>query len=404
MTAPPYMRPGAIGGLQIANRLVRASTSETRATAEGDATEALASFYGELAAGGVGLILTGHIYVEARGQASANQPGLYDDGQIAAMRRVTDSVHAAGGLIFAEIGHAGSQTKLSSVDPIAPSATANEMSGRQPREMSTDDIDTVVAAFGGAARRAVEAGYDGVHIHGGNGYLISEFSSPITNHRTDEWGGSADRRSRFFLAVYDAVRSAVGADTPVTARIGLADSIVDGLTVEESVERAQRLAERGVDGLEPTYGIMRSYIENIPPYVAVSSGQAVKNVLVQRLVRPRAQQAHYRAFARALKAAVTVPVILVGGIRTTEVMTEILESGDADFLAMSRPFIREPDLVNKLAAGRTGMVDCVSCNMCLAHDGSDPLRCWRSSPAAVAAHIYKHYVRDRTRRLLASKG
>lgn len=393
MTTPLYLSPGVIGELHIANRLVRASTSETMATAEGTATERLASFYGELAAGGVGLILTGHIYVETRGQASANQLGLYDDGQIPAMRVVTDAVHAAGGVIFAELGHAGSQTALIDVDPIAPSVTANAMYGRQPRAMTSDDIDFVLDSFANAARRAVDAGYDGIHIHGGNGYLISEFSSPITNRRTDEWGGSADRRSRFFLAVYDAVRSAVGTQTPITARIGLADSMVGGLTIQESVDRAQNLAKRGVDGLEPTYGIMRNYLENIPLYVSVNSSQAVKNVLLQRLVRPKAAEAHYRAFARALKTSVTVPIILVGGIRTTETMTAILNSGDADFLAMSRPFIREPDLVNKLSAGRTGMVDCVSCNMCLTHDGTDPLRCWRSSPAAVAAHIYTHHIR-----------
>ena len=398
MTPPLYLSPGVIGEVHIANRLVRASTSETMATAEGTATERLASFYGELAAGGVGLILTGHIYVETRGQASANQLGLYDDSQIPAMRVVTDAVHAAGGVIFAELGHAGSQTALTGVDPIAPSVTANAMYGRQPRAMTSDDINFVIDSFANAARRAVDAGYDGIHIHGGNGYLISEFSSPITNHRTDEWGGSANRRSRFFLAVYDAVRSAVGSQTPITARIGLADSIAGGLTIQESVVLAQELAKRGVDGLEPTYGIMRSYRENIPLYVSVNSSQAVKNVLLQRLVRPKATEAHYRAFARALKASVTVPIILVGGIRTTEMMTAILGSGDADFLAMSRPFIREPDLVNKLSAGRTGMVDCVSCNMCLTHDGTDPLRCWRSSPAAVGAHIYTHHIRGRIRK------
>jgi len=395
MTVASYMRPGVIGGLDIPNRLVRASTSETMATTEGDATEMLSSLYGELAAGGVGLILTGHIYVEARGQASANQMGLWHDAQISSMRSVTDAVHAEGGIIFAEIGHAGSQTTLSGFDPIAPSATANEMYGRQPQAMTNDDVLSVIDSFGAAARRAVDAGYDGIHIHGGNGYLISEFSSPITNRRTDEWGGSADRRSRFFLSVYDAVRSAVGSHIPVTVRIGLADSMEGGLSVAESVERAQRLAERGVDGFEPTYGIMRSYVENIPRYVSVGGSQAAKNVLFQRLVRPKAPEAHYREFARILKGSVAVPIILVGGIRTTETMTEILESGDADFLAMSRPFIREPDLAKKLAVGRTGMVDCVSCNMCLAHDGSDPLRCWRLSPKGVISHIYRHYIRDR---------
>ena len=368
------------------------------ATPDGAGTPELADLYGTLAAGGAGLLLTGHIYVEPRGQASANQPGLYDDRLVDSLVQVTDAVHAADGRIFAEIGHAGSQTMLAEVGPIAPSPTANEMYGLRPREATPDDIADVIAAFGQAARRAKQAGFDGVHIHGGNGYLISEFSSPITNTRTDEWGGDAERRGRFVLAVYDAVRGAVGDDYCVTARIGIGDSISGGLEIPESVERVRLLAERGLDAVEVSYGIMKSYLENIRTYVAVGPAQAARNALVQRLVKPQGPEAYYRHFARAVKEAVDIPVILVGGIRTTETMSDLLRSGDADFLAMSRPFIREPDLANKLAAGRSGMVECVSCNMCLVHDGFDPLRCWRSSPAATAAHIYTHHIRSRLAR------
>ena len=393
--AAPYLEPGKIGSLTLRNRLVRASTSETMAAADGSGTPQLANLYGTLAAGGAGLLLTGHIYVEPRGRASANQPGLYDDRLVESMVQITDAVHANEGRIFAEIGHAGSQTTMPEVGPIAPSATANEMYGLQPREATLHDIDAVIAAFGLAARRAKEAGFDGVHIHGGNGYLISEFSSPITNMRTDEWGGDPERRGRFVLAVYDAVRGAVGDDFCVTARIGIGDSIAGGLEVSESVERVRLLAERGLDAVEVSYGIMKSYLENIRTYVAVDLAQAAKNVLVPRLVKPKGPEAYYRHFARAVKEAVEIPVILVGGIRTTQTMTDLLQSGDVDFLAMARPFIREPDLANKLAAGRTGTVECVSCNMCLVHDGFDPLRCWRTSPAAVAAHVYTHHIRRR---------
>ena len=387
-----YLEPGNIGSLTLRNRLVRASTSETMATADGAGTPDLARLYGKLAAGGAGLLLTGHIYVEKRGQASANQPGLYDDRLVESMVQVTGAVHAENGRIFAEIGHAGSQTMMPEVGPIAPSATANEMYGLQPREATPDEIEAVITAFGSAARRAKEAGFDGVHIHGGNGYLISEFSSPITNRRSDEWGGDAERRGRFMLEVYDAVRSAVGEGFPVTARIGIGDSIAGGIDTSESIERVRVLAGRGLDAVEVSYGIMKSYLENIRKYVAVDFSQAAKNALVQRLVKPKGAEAYYRHFASAVKEAVDIPVILVGGVRTTETMTDVLESGDADFIAMARPFIREPDLANKLAAGRTGTVECVSCNMCLVHDGFDPLRCWRTSPVAVAAHVYAHYI------------
>ena len=369
------------------------------AAPDGAGTPELANLYATLAAGGVGLILTGHIYVEPRGQASTNQPGLHEDRLVKSMVQITDAVHAANGRIFAEIGHAGSQTMLPEVGPIAPSPTANEMYGLQPREAAPDDIADVIDAFGQAARRAKEAGFDGVHIHGGNGYLISEFSSPLTNLRTDEWGGDAERRGRFVLAVYDAVRSEVGDDFCVTARIGISDSIAGGLEVSESVERVRLLAERGLDGVEVSYGVMRTYLENIRTYVAVGPAQAARNGLVQRLVKPSGPEAYYRHFARAVKETVDIPVILVGGIRTTQTMADIIRSGDADLLAMSRPFIREPDLADKLAAGRTGTVECVSCNMCLAHDGFEPLRCWRTSPASVAAHIYTRHRRGRfTRR------
>lgn len=367
------------------------------ATETGEATPQLADLYGALAAGNVGLSLTGHIYVHPRGRASANQAGLHDDQLIEPLRRVTAAVHQNGGLIFAEISHAGSQTMLPAIGPIAPSPTSNHMYGVRPSEATVNDIESVIDSFGGAARRAKAAGFDGIHIHGGNGYLISEFSSPLTNRRTDEWGGDAHRRDRFVLAVYDAVRAAVGPDLAVTARIGVEDSIQGGLDAPESIARIRRLRARGLDAVEVSYGIMNSYLENIRPYVAVDAGQAIRNLLVQRLTKPEGAEAYYRHFARSIKRHVEIPVILVGGIRTTETMEDVLTSGDADYVAMARPFIREPDLVRRLEAGHTGSVECVSCNMCLAHDGFDPLQCWRSSPVAVLEHVYTRYVRGRRR-------
>ncbi|MCE2524601.1 MAG: NADH:flavin oxidoreductase [Acidimicrobiia bacterium] len=394
-SAPPYLQPGRIGSLTLPNRLVRGATSETMASASGVVYDSFVELYRRLAEGGAGLLLTGHMYVDPRGQASANQTGIHDDRVIPGLRRATEAVHEAGGRIFAQIGHCGSQTMMSSITPVAPSPVPNAMYTIQPVELTSAEIRELVQAFGSAAGRAAEAGFDGIHIHGGNGYLISEFCSPHANTRDDEWGGDAERRSRFFFEVAEAVRAAVGDELPVTARLSVEDSVPGGLQREESLERARGLAERGIDGFETTYGVMRSYFENIRPYVAVGRAQAWRNLLVQRARQPAGVEAYYRPFARAVKDASGRPIILVGGVRTTETMTDILESGDADFLAMARPFIREPDLVRKLEAGRTGGVECVSCNMCLAHDGFDPLRCWRDSPRAVAVHIRKHYWTNR---------
>ena len=257
----------------------------------------------------------------------------------------------------------------------------NPIYARQPDEASEADIAETIGAFAAAAVRAKAAGFDGVHIHGGNGYLIAEFASPHANRRTDRWGADAAGRARFSIEVARAVRAAVGADFPVTMRIGLADSVPDGLTLEESLDRAEALAAEGIDAFEVTLGIMGSYLENIRPYVAVGIGRAIADWLLPRLWRPAGPQAYYRDFARALRARVDLPIILVGGVRSTDVMEDLVASGDADFLALSRPFIRQPDLPKRLMAGHRGVPDCVSCNICLAHDGYDALKCWRKNPA-----------------------
>ena len=394
---PLFLQPGRIGSLEVPNRLVRGATSETMATPEGIVTDSYVELYRRLAEGGAGLILTGHMYVDRRGQASANQTGIHHDRVIPALSRTTEAVHDEGGRIFAQLGHCGSQTKLPGIRPVAPSPVPNAMYGVQPEELTPADIEALVRAFGEAARRAAAAGFDGIHIHGGNGYLISEFCSPHANSRTDAWGGDAARRSRFMFEVYAAVRAAVGDGFPVTARLSVEDSVPGGLQREESLQRARILAKRGIDGFETTYGVMRSYLENIRPYVAVQRAQAWRNLLVQRAWKPAGAEAYYRPFARAAKEATGLPVILVGGVRTTDAMSDILAGGDADFLAMARPFIREPDLVRKLEAGRTGGMACVSCNMCLEHDGFDPLRCWRTGPRSVALHIGKTYWTNRRR-------
>ncbi len=397
MAEAVYLQPGEIGKLALKNRLVRAATSEAMAGEGGAVTDSLIGLYRDLAKGGAGLIITGHMFVEPRGQYTPRQTGIHRDNLVARLRALTDAVHEHGGVIFAELAHAGSQSLIPQVTPIAPSVIPNAIFARQPVEMTERDIGEVVASFGKAATRARQAGFDGIHIHGGNGYLISEFSSPHANRRQDKWGGDAYRRSAFVNAVYKAVRSSVGLDMPVTARLGIADAVSDGLGIEESVGRVKALAEAGLDGIETTCGVMTTYVENIRPYVAVSLGRALATGLVPRLFEPAGAEAYYREFARSISQAVDIPVILVGGIRTTDTMQDVLESGDADFLAMARPFIREPDIARRITAGRRGMVDCVSCNICLMHDGTDPLRCWRKKPRDLAFHVYCKLWRDRRR-------
>jgi 2,4-dienoyl-CoA reductase-like NADH-dependent reductase (Old Yellow Enzyme family) len=388
-----FMQAGRIGKLVLKNRLVRAATSETMATDDGAATDELINLYSDLAHGGAGLIITGHIYVEPRGQYEPRQLGLDHDSRIAPLARVTDAVHRNGGIIFAELSHAGSQSLIPQIVPLAPSIVPNAIFARPPTEMTDADIRKVIADFGTAAARAKRAGFDGIHLHSGNGYLLAQFNSPHTNRRDDRWGGDAQRRMQFILDVYGAVREATAPDFPITARLGLADAVSNGLAVEDGLDIARQLAARGLAALEVTYGVMTSYRENIRPYAGTTRWRAIADGMLHRTFSAPVAEAYYRPFARAAKSAIDIPIILIGGLRSTGVMDDVVRSGDADFLAMARPFVREPDLANKIAGGRRGPVDCVSCNICFLHEGIDPLQCWRT-PSAMLAHIYKHYLKS----------
>jgi 2,4-dienoyl-CoA reductase-like NADH-dependent reductase (Old Yellow Enzyme family) len=388
-----FMQAGRIGKLVLKNRLVRAATSETMATDDGAATDELINLYSDLARGGAGLIITGHIYVEPRGQYEPRQLGLDHDSRIAPLARVTDAVHRNGGIIFAELSHAGSQSLIPQIVPLAPSIVPNAIFARPPTEMTDADIRKVIADFGTAAARAKRAGFDGIHLHSGNGYLLAQFNSPHTNRRDDRWGGDAQRRMQFILDVYGAVREATAPDFPITARLGLADAVSNGLAVEDGLDIARQLAARGLAALEVTYGVMTSYRENIRPYAGTTRWRAIADGMLHRTFSAPVAEAYYRPFARAAKSAIDIPIILIGGLRSTGVMDDVVRSGDADFLAMARPFVREPDLANKIAGGRRGPVDCVSCNICFLHEGIDPLQCWRT-PSAMLAHIYKHYLKS----------
>ena len=389
MAVEMLFEPGRIGPITVKNRFVRAATSETMSQPSGAITDAYRTLYRDLARGGAGLILTGHMFVHPRGRYFHRQAGIHSDSLVPSLRQFTSMIHGEGGTIFAELGHAGSQCRDPDVTPMAPSPVENFVSARAPVSATGDEIEEAIASFGQGARRAREAGFDGVHIHAGHGYLISEFSSPHGNRRDDDWGGDAARRSRFVLAVYGAVREAVGADFPVTVKLGMADSMeAGGLQLEESLDRAAALEDAGVDAIEVSVGIMHLLTKSAGEFVGVTAKRAFQDLVAHRLFYPAAPEAYFLPAARAAKQRLKrVPVILVGGIRTTDTMGRILAEGAADYISMARPFIREPDLPNRIIAGKRGLVDCVSCNVCMEHEGHDPLQCWRIDKWMLLRHL-----------------
>lgn len=343
--------PVKIGALELKNRLVRSATAEHLATEPiGRATPALASLYGELARGGVGLLITGHAYVAPEGKAHTEMLSAHCDQVVPGLRTLTGAVHAGGGRIALQINHAGRQCEDPNVSrTLAPSAVPTP-SGSTPQEMTPDEIVEAIDAFGQAARRAQSAGFDAVQLHAAHGYLIGQFLSPHTNRRQDAWGGDFERRLRFLASVCEAVRGQVGREFPVFVKLGMMDNlelVPDGLTPDDGARIVSRLADLGLDAVEVSGG---------------NGGGAAFNGRVG--VGSKVPEAYFRPLARRAKAATQLPVMLVGGLRSRAVMDDVLAAGDADLISLCRPLIREPDLPKRLQNGQATVSACISGGRC----------------------------------------
>jgi 2,4-dienoyl-CoA reductase-like NADH-dependent reductase (Old Yellow Enzyme family) len=215
--------------------------------------------------------------------------------------------------------------------------------------MTTSDIDRTVAAFAAAGRRAKEAGYDGVQIHGAHGFLLSEFLSPAYNRRQDAYGGTIENRARFLLEVYRAIRRAVGGNFPVLLKINGADFIENGLNVQDAVEATCLLEAEGLDAVEVSGGMLTERrLSPVRPWI-----DSVE------------KEAYFREQAKAFRQRVRIPLILLGGIRSFEVAEGLVKEGTADFISLARPFIREPGLINRWKSGDLRKADCLSDNRCI---------------------------------------
>lgn len=339
-----------INGMVLANRFVRSATWEGLADTCGFPTDRLAEVYVRLARGGIGMIITGHAYVSAEGQAGRFQMSLSGDEHIPHYRTMTDAVHAAGGVIVAQLAHAGfrAPSHLTGVPPIGPGGFP-EGDETGCREMTADDISRIRAAFASAALRARRAGFDGVQLHAAHGYLLSQFLSPLWNKRRDDYGGPVGNRARMLVETFHAVRDAVGPDFPAMAKINSEDFMDGGFTVEEMLATSLMLQEAGVDAIEMSGGSFSS-----EPYTPSRTGKAAHTQ----------DGAYYVPAARRFKESLRIPLILVGGIRSHEVAERLISEGVTDYVAFCRPLIAEPDLVARWRSGDTAPAFCRSDNLC----------------------------------------
>ncbi|MCF0247888.1 MAG: NADH:flavin oxidoreductase [Synergistes sp.] len=337
----------------VKNRFVRAATYLAACTDEGRATPLSISRQAETAAGGAGTVISEYAYISPEGKSSPRQWGIYDDRSVEDVRRLSSAIHAAGSKLVVQICHTGGSRNPAVESPLPALSPSGEypVAGCTSRAMKEEDIEKVIRDFAAAAKRAKEGGADGVEIHGAHGFLLMQFLSPLINHREDRWGGCFENRVRMLREVYAAVRGAVGEDFPVWAKISSREGIKGGYTSDEGVEASLTLLRDGVDVIEVSSGAGYSDAHYIPSVVGVSAGDSEA---------PSAENA-VRIRAAAPKSSL---VTLTGGLRSLPVIAALLEDGAADLFGISRPFIAEPDLINRWAEDDSRPAACISCNAC----------------------------------------
>ncbi len=366
--------PCQLGPITLRNRVVKAATFEGM-TPRHVVSNDLVEFHRRLARGGVALSTVAYCAVSRDGCGTPNEM-ILDDRAGPGLRRIADAVHAEGAAISAQIGHAGAVAAATGHRGLAPSPVFSPLAMRRAHAVDEGQIHRITTDFAAATRRLRDNGFDAVEVHLGHGYLLSEFLSPRLNRRRDKWGGSLENRARFPRQVVCAVRQAAGDKMAVIAKLNMADGTAGGLWLDESVTVARMLESDGaLDAIELTGG---SSLEN-PMYLF--RGEAP--IAEMAAAMPRAvgwairlfgrfflreypfSEAYFLEYARQFRAALEMPLILLGGINKLETIRNALAQG-FDFVAMGRALLREPDLVSKMIAGESTESLCVHCNKCMA--------------------------------------
>jgi 2,4-dienoyl-CoA reductase-like NADH-dependent reductase (Old Yellow Enzyme family) len=346
--------PAKIKNMALRNRFVRSATYDGLADKGGHVSKKQIELFKEVAEGGVGLVITGIFYVHPSGQVSPFQNSITGDEFIPGLKSLTNSVHDCGAKIAVQLFHGGREAKFVKTRnklPMSPSFIEKDphYKGRY-QALTQDEIWEVIHSFGDGAKRAKQAGFDAVQVHGAHGYLLSQFLSPHTNRRQDKWGGDLENRLRFHMEIYNDIREKVGEDYPVLIKIGVQDGFSGGLDFTEGKQAAVKLAEIGYDALEISQGL-RGY-----KYEGTEFKTGINKI---------EKEAYFRKWCCEIKSQVNVPVIMVGGLRTLSLMKKIVEKKEADFVSLCRPLIREPNLINKWKKNGQKKSKCISCNQCI---------------------------------------
>lgn len=336
-----------INNLALKNRFMRSATWMGMADAEGNCTREEREILAQLAKGEVGLVTTGHIAVTPMGRAGAKQLTLYRDKQVAGFKDMVKAVHDNDARVMAQLSHAGlfAPQHIIGEMPCAPSATDAYPGCHVLNEM---EIDGITNSFAQAAYRAAEAGFDAIQLHCAHGYLFSQFLSPLFNLRTDQYGGDVENRTRIIVETIRKIRKSIGNACELTIKLNSSDRTEGGATIRDMLEVAVRLQLEGISALEVSGGMFIK-AESIPSVTAI---------------KPYEDEAYFKSEAEILRQALDIPLILVGGLRAFETIDKIINDKVADIAAISRPLIREPNLVKRWQTGDLEPASCVSCNGC----------------------------------------
>ncbi|HWB65805.1 MAG TPA: NADH:flavin oxidoreductase [Mycobacteriales bacterium] len=374
-TAPALFEPAKLGPITLRNRLVKAATFEG-ATPRGEVTDRLVEFHRRIAAGGTAMTTVAYLAVAPEGRVHRHCLVLNEATSVA-LRRLTDAVHAEGAAANAQIGHAGlvADAKSNGRRSLAPTRRFSAPAKGFVPAATQADLERVTDDFERAARCAVEAGFDAIEVHLGHGYLLSSFLSPKLNRRHDEYGGSLEKRATFPRTVLRRVRDAVGDQVAVTAKLNMSDGVAGGLWLDESLEVARLIEADGVlDAIELTGG---SSLENAMYFfrgdVPLAEMLATQPRYVRpgmRLVAPRLfpsypfEEGFFLPFARQFRAALSMPLVYLGGVNQVETAEGALAEG-FDFVAIGRALLREPNLVGAWQSGDRRPGRCIHCNKCM---------------------------------------
>ncbi len=339
--------PISIGTLEIKNRLVMAPMVRNYATKSGTVTQKYLDHIESIASGGVGLMILEASYVNPIGKGFSHELGLDNDTKLEGLQKLVKIGHKHGAKIGPQLYHAGRQTssQVTGSQPVSCSPIACPVIQEKPQELTIAEIQSIENDFADAALRAKAAGFDFIEIHAAHGYLINQFLSPFSNHRTDKYGGDSTNRFRFLQNIITKIQTVIGENFPIIVRLS-ADELIDGgLTISDTTCIAQQLENLGIHALHISAGNYASYNQGL---------------LIQPMAIPDAPLVHY---ANTIKQTVQIPVIAVGKIHHPDLAEKILTQKQADLIAIGRPLLADPHWPNKAAADQTSDINlCISCN------------------------------------------